>query len=183
MSIVAANVVGPYGHVISFEPSPALVDVLSYHKHVNRLNQIRVIPEAVSDEDSATTTFYLVNDGRSFRNSLTIGPDDTPYIEPAEKKRIEVRSTTLDGFCFGSGVIPDLIKIDVEGGELLVLRGAERLLKAYHPELIVGLHPYWLPRSQSAEQIFDLLEQHKYRIVKRHVIEFDNSYLADYLCI
>ncbi len=127
--------------------------------------------------------FYLVNEGLSFRNSLTIGPEDTPYITPSQKIPFEVRSITLDCFCSESRVIPDLIKIDVEGAELLVLRGAERLLEEFHPALIVGVHPYWLPRSQKVEQIFEFLERHRYSVHQKHIVEFEDSYLADYLCI
>ena len=71
---------------------------------------------------------------------------------------------TLDRFVFESGTIPELIKIDVEGAELLVVQGAERLLSRYHPLLILGVHSYWLPPSQTVDQIFELLERLGYEI-------------------
>jgi FkbM family methyltransferase len=183
MSLAAAKLVGSSGRVIAFEASPVLLDVLSYHRRVNRLNQIQIVSNAISDKDSDAVAFYLVNKGLSFRNSLTIGGEDTPYIMPSQKMRFEVRSMTLDRFCSESRVVPDLIKIDVEGAELLVLQGAERLIEEFHPALILGVHPYWLPRSQNVEQIFAFLERHRYRVHQKHVVEFEDSYLADYFCI
>jgi FkbM family methyltransferase len=182
LSVAAARRVGLLGRVVAFEPSPANADILSYHKRVNRLPQVEVVRKAVSDSDSGALPFFLVNNGLSFRNSLTIGPDETPHVTPAEKTRTEVPSITLDRFCQDSGSDPDLIKIDVEGAELLVLQGARRLLERRRPGLIIGVHPFWLPRSQSVRQIQDLLEAYGYRVRDERGIEFDGGYVADYLC-
>jgi FkbM family methyltransferase len=181
MSIAAANCVGACGRVVAFEPSPVLLDILEYHKRVNRLRQLQIVPAAVSNIDDRAIPFYLINEGLSFRNSLTIGPDDTPYIDPENKLRINVSCTTLDSFVELSGIVPDLVKIDVEGAELLVLEGARHVLERHHPVLILGVHPYWLPRAHSVEQLFVMLEDLGYKIAAQHILHFDNSYLADYL--
>jgi FkbM family methyltransferase len=182
LSIAAAHRVGPFGRVVAFEPSPANADILSYHKRINRLRQIEILRKAVSDSDSDSVPFFLVNGGLSFRNSLTIGPNETLHVTPAEKTRTEVPSITLDRFCLDSGSYPDLIKIDVEGAELLVLRGAENLLARGKARLILGVHPYWLPRSQCVQQVWDLLGRHGYRVQDERRTEFDGGYVADYLC-
>ncbi len=183
MAIAAAHRVGRAGQVVAFEPSPALVDILSYHKRVNRVPQLEIVAKAVSNCDTGAVPFFLVNEGLSFRNSLTIGSEDTPYIEPADKTRCDIPAITLDRFCVGFDVIPDLIKIDVEGAELLVLEGAKHLLARYHPALIVPVHSYWLPESQTVDQIFDLLNHYGYEIKDKHVVEFEGGLAADYLCI
>jgi FkbM family methyltransferase len=182
MSITAAHQVGKHGRVIAFEPSPILLELLSFHTRVNRLPQVQIVHTAVSDHEDAAVPFFLINKGLSFRNSLTIGREDTPYITPEEKLRIEVPCTTLDIFVSESGVIPDLVKIDVEGAELLVLEGARRTLKAHHPTLIIGVHPYWLPSGHSVDQLFSILSDFEYRIEDEQIVAFENSYLADYLC-
>ena len=56
-----------------------------------------------------------------------------------------MRSLTLDGFARFSGIVPDLIKIDCGGAELLCSKAPEELLAAHHPDLIVGVHPFWMP--------------------------------------
>jgi FkbM family methyltransferase len=182
MSMAAAYRVGSTGSAVAFEPSPPLVTILSYHKKVNRLAQMEIVPFAVSDADSLSTPFYLVNGGLSCRNSLTIGPSDTPHLTPLEKTLRPTRTITLDRYVLDSGRIPDLIKIDVEGGELLVLQGAEKLLSQHHPRLILGVHPFWLPRTQSVRQICALLDRHGYRTEEEVKVEFAGGYIADYLC-
>lgn len=182
MSITAAHQVGAHGRVVAFEPSPVLLDVLSFHKRVNRLPQVQIVHTAISDREDGTVPFFLINRGLSSRNSLTIGPDDTPYITPDEKIRIDVPCATLDRFVSESGIVPDVVKIDVEGAELLVLEGAKQMLKVHHPALIIGIHPYWLPPAHSVDQLFAFLNDLNYKIEDQHVLTFENSYLADYLC-
>jgi FkbM family methyltransferase len=182
ISIAAASCVGRSGRVVAFEASPTLIDVLAYHKRLNRLHQMEIVPRAVTSVSDISVPFFLVNGGLSFRNSLTTGGDDVPYLAPNEKSRVAVRSISLDNFCLESGLVPNVIKIDVEGAELLVLQGAERILSDFSPVLIVGVHPYWLPKPQRPADILDLLRQHGYEIRDEHIVDFDGSYLADYLC-
>jgi FkbM family methyltransferase len=182
IAMAAAYRVGDSGRVVAFEASPVLLDVLNQHKRVNRLRQIEIVAKAVSNADADAVPFFLVNRGLSFRNSLTIGADDTPHIAVAEKTRHEVGSVTLDRFVLDSGIVPGVIKIDVEGAELLVLQGAERLLARYRPYLILGVHSYWLPRSQTVGQIFEFLSRYGYQIEDEHAVQFEGGYVADYLC-
>jgi FkbM family methyltransferase len=183
ISMLAAHCVGRSGRVVAFEPSPVLADILSYHKRVNRMQHVELVSKAVSDINAKHVPFFLVNGGLSFRNSLTIGADVTAYVSTSEKTRHEVDAITLDRFVESTGSTPHVIKIDVEGAELLVLRGAEQLLRRFRPHLIVGVHPYWLPRSQTVGEIFDLLRRrHGYQVKDRHVVLFEGGYVADYLC-
>lgn len=182
-AMAAAKEVGRSGRVVAFEPSPVLINILRCHKRMNGLRQLEIVGKAVSHTDSPSTSFFLLNGGLSFRNSLTIGQDDTPYIRSTEKTMCEVESITLDHFVSSSGMIPDAIKIDVEGAELYVLRGARRTIARYRPALLLGIHPYWLPRSQTVRQIFDFLDRYEYEIQGEHIVQFENSYLADYLLV
>jgi FkbM family methyltransferase len=182
-AIAAAHCAGKSGRVVAFEASPVLLDILAEHKGANRLRQIEIVGKAVSDADADAIPFFLVNKGLSFRNSLTIGPYNAPFIADAEKTTYEVGSITLDQFVSDSGIVPDVIKIDVEGAELLVLQGAERVLERYRPDLILGVHPYWLPQSQTVDQIFDFLKRYEYAITNGHVVRFEGGYVADFLCV
>jgi FkbM family methyltransferase len=149
MSLRGADRVGPAGHVVAFEPSPVLVGILNYHKRVNRVAQMTIDARAVSDHDSKSATFFLLNEGLSSRNSLTIGNDNAPFVSQPEKTVLMVSTVTLDSYCRETDLIPSLVKVDVEGAELMVLEGAQQLMANYHPDLIVAVHPYWLPPGQN----------------------------------
>lgn len=183
MSIAAASCVGRSGRVVAFEASPVLIQILAYHKRLNGLKRLEIVPRAVTNVSDVEIPFVLVNGGLSSRNSLTTEADDTPYLTPDAKLKVYTPSISLDRFCEESGLVPSVIKIDVEGAELLVLQGAERVLSKISPVIILGVHPSWLPKRQSPAHVRSFLRQHGYEIRDEHVIPFDRSYIADYLCI
>ena len=181
MSMVAARRVGPKGSVAAFEPSPALVEFLSYHKRVNGFSQISIIPKAVSNRDEAATAFHLVGDGNSFMNSLS--GTEIKEVSPGDRSVIQVEAITLDAYSQQSGLIPDLIKIDTEGSELWVCEGARQLLAQHQPVLILATHPLWLPKGQTIEELFDLLNGLGYRIVDSVISRHKGTDFGDYLCV
>lgn len=181
MSMVAARITGRAGHVVAFEPSPSNLEFLSFHKRKNRLSQIELVPKAVSNKDEARTPFYLVGDGDSFMNSL-LGKE-IPEIPPQDKFVIEIETITLDTYSNQSGLIPHLIKIDVEGAELWVCEGAKHLLGHHHPALILATHPLWLPEGQKVEDLLKLLEDFGYRIMDSNIYKYNGADFGDYLCV
>ena len=70
---------------------------------------------------------------------------------------ISVPAITLDDFIAAGGAQPQLVKIDVEGGEYEVLRGGATLFTKHRPLVIVEVH-----HAQAAEQINAWLSQHRY---------------------
>jgi FkbM family methyltransferase len=182
LSIRAARRVGRGGRVIAFEPSPIMVDLLRYHRSVNGLPQITIVPKAVSNSDGEAP-FFLLNQGFSFRSSSAIESDVLPFVLPEEKQRITVPAVTLDRYCVDSHLWPTMLKIDVEGAELLVLEGSREVLLQSKPVVIIGVHPYWLPAGQDADQIFALLAECGYT-VKDSVVTRTHGYdVGDYLCM
>jgi FkbM family methyltransferase len=180
-SLKAARRVGNEGKVIAFEPSPPLVNLLSYHQRRNHLRQITVVTRAVSDRDAGTAQFFLLNEGLSSQNSLTIGRTGLPFLESARRTPTVVRTIKLDTFCTTTGLIPNVIKIDVEGAEGMVLRGAEAVLREFHPAVIVSVHPFWLPPGDSLAAILELMNSLGYRVHGSHCTRYEGQELADYL--
>lgn len=181
MSMVAARRTGNTGRVVAFEPSPPSVEFLRYHKRINRLSQLDIIPKAVSNMDGAGIPFYLVEDGNSFMNSLF--GTNIPEIEPRRKSVLEIETVTLDTFSRQSGLIPQMIKIDIEGAELWVCEGAKHLLANYHPTLIIATHPLWLPEGQKIDDLFKLLNDFGYEILDSDIYTYDGADFGDYLCV
>jgi FkbM family methyltransferase len=124
--------VGPTGQVLAIEPSPANARLLRSHIMWNHCRNVEVIEAAVGDcEDYVSFTFHPDPTAyQAFSNSLV-------YKIGSELET--VRMTTIDAIC--DGRYPHLIKIDVEGAELLALRGARDTLTRCAPILIVAIHP------------------------------------------
>lgn len=70
-----------------------------------------------------------------------------------------IKQTTLDELVERSALVPDAITMDVEGAELLVLRGARRVLSKYSPLVWVSIHPDLGERDYGirAEQVHDFM--------------------------
>jgi FkbM family methyltransferase len=121
----------PDGRHIAYEPVPANVEWLRAH-----FPAVTIHACAVSDEPG-TATFQHVQ-GRPARSGLR----RVPYPDADEVVvAIDVTIDTIDR-TVPSGTRVDLLKVDVEGAELQVFRGAARLLRECAPTLLFEHAPY-----------------------------------------
>jgi len=183
VSMWTLPLVGKEGMVYSFEPSPANLSILEWHRTSNDFSQWAIVPKAVSDVDAEEEEFFLIDTGDSPMNSLTTGVPGTPLMSERDIRKIFIQTITLDTFCSEVSLRPNLVKIDVEGAELLVLRGAARLLGESHPTIILAVHPYWLPTGQSSQQIFELLTRYGYTMYDSEGCLVEHLQSGEYLCL
>jgi FkbM family methyltransferase len=174
--------VGKEGFVVSFEPSPANLSILEWHRTRNNFSQWTIVPNAVSDVE-AQEELFLVDKGDSPMNSLTTGGMDVPFMSGRDIRKISIQTITLDTFCSKISMRPNLVKIDVEGAELMVLRGASKLLTETCPTIILAVHPYWLPTGHSSQQIFDLLSSYGYTVYDSEGCRVAYLQSGEYLCL
>jgi FkbM family methyltransferase len=122
--------VQPGGRVYAFEPSPETFAGLSRHLALNGL-QGTVVPVAAAAARSAGRA-TLSGGGLSGANRL-----DAAGSGPS------VETVSLDEFCAREGILPSFIKVDVEGAELDVLRGARETIRRAGAglALFVEMHP------------------------------------------
>ena len=127
-SLLAGNIVGENGAVFAFEPDPLNASTIEEQFDLNGLYHCHVIQEAVAD---GTGQAVFVRGGDSSRGRLALagGAGGT-----------SVSTVTIDEFA-SSHRSPDLIKVDVEGGEADVLKGARGLMRSSSPpQWIIELH-------------------------------------------
>ena len=106
-----------------------------------------------------------------------------PLMQGRDIEKISIQTITLDTFCREARVKPKLIKIDVEGAELLVLRGAGNLLSESYPTIILAVHPYWLPSGQSPAQIAEFLSAYGYTAFNSKDQPTGTLRNSEYLCL
>lgn len=121
-TLLAARKVGRTGRVLSFEPSPRERRKLLRHLRLNRCSNVEVEYCALGSSDGEADLF-LVDGAETGCNSLR-----APAVnEPTEMVRVPVK--TLDSRLQSRDIEQvDFIKLDVEGGEWEVLKGASKLL-------------------------------------------------------
>lgn len=129
-SLMAASLVGPTGRVLAFEPVPATRARLERNVALNDVPRLEIIAKALGAEPG-TTVLHVASGASGLSSRYT----------QSDGNRVEVETATLDNELAGAAA-PALIKIDVEGMELEVMRGARELLRGDSPPLIVfEAHP------------------------------------------
>lgn len=151
-TLVAASAVGRDGRVHSFEPDPQTFALLAANVRENRATNVSLNQLALAEQDGRATLF--LGDAHNVgANSLA------PAIEYSGRQ-IEIKCARLDGYLSGAGVEHvDLMKIDVEGAEIKLLRGASALLEGdKRPLLIVEFNDFTqVQQGQSCRELADLL--------------------------
>lgn len=121
-TLLFSRKVGRKGRVLAFEPSPRERRKLKHHLLLNRCRNTTVF-ECALGEMEAHATLYLVNGQDTWCNSLRPPDTSSPTVP------VSVRVQRLDGVLRQSDIDRvDFVKLDVEGGELAVLKGAQALL-------------------------------------------------------
>ena len=125
-TLLASKLVGSQGRVISFEPLPRNLDYLSRHLSLNHIQNVKVFPRAVAD--SAGTALFQELESSSMGHFSTDG-------------NLEVQVVTIDDEVENNCIPkPDILKIDVEGAEFAMLKGAHQTLVQYHPTIFLATH-------------------------------------------
>jgi FkbM family methyltransferase len=131
-SLLAARIVGKDGRVIAFEADPEVAARLREHVVRNDMYAISVEEKAVWSE--ASTVFFARTDpaaspDRGLGHVVANGGVDT----------IQVNAVSLDEYV-RTGPAPDFLKCDVEGAEVAVFRGGQRLLTEKRPGILCEMH-------------------------------------------
>jgi len=154
ISLIAARLTGESGRVYSFEALPDNITRLKKNIAMNDLfERVHINHCAITDRDEPII-FYTHASGAMGKAAGSAGRDED-YGES-----ITVKGLTLDHFTQTENLpLPDLIKMDIEGGEANALRGAERILSTKKPTLLIELHG-----QVAAEQVWHIFHDHGYQI-------------------
>ena len=152
-ALMLSKLVGPKGRVVAFEPLPANFRILEENVALNRVTNIETQHQAVG-ERSGKGDFEVPEPG----DSLVAGPMIT--ADPRGTMRVPIVS--LDDFLLEHGTRVDFIKIDVEGAEGDILRGARRTLETFHPCMMVELHH--MEKQAGSHPVANLMEELGYEI-------------------
>jgi FkbM family methyltransferase len=137
-TLYAAKLVGEQGQVFAFEPVTSNLKLLNRNITLSKVDkQVRVVPNAVSNSSQAFLDFYLPPDEVAVTASLQPNQSDAQVIQ--------VANVRLDDYWQDINLPIKMIKIDVEGAELGVLEGAEKLISKWKPILVIEVHGFALP--------------------------------------
>ena len=154
IALGVARLVGPNGHVVAFEADPRNAEALRENRDRNHLTRtLRIVSCAVWSYSSKGISFRSGGEKRGQGGVEMDG--QRPVLGSGEL--IDVPAVTLDDFVASGGPAPQLVKIDVEGGEYDVLRGGDRLFSTQLPLIAAEIH-----HKQAADRMGPWLIEHQY---------------------
>jgi FkbM family methyltransferase len=171
-SILGSRIVGPRGKVFAIEPAIANIAALYRHVTLNRAANVSIVTAACSDRLSLAVF-------QSGVNSATGHLAERAAEGPQSSLRSPVPTLTVDAIVQETDAVPDVLKIDVEGAELSVLRGAEVTLRQSRPIVFLSTHSdalrssclrfleelgyVWRPLGAEKHQASEFLARHSER--------------------
>lgn len=159
----------PNGRVYAFEPVGSLIEILEGFRRVSGADKLEIVERALGD--TVTSQEIIVYEDSAGVSTLS----EDEHASRVERglvsgfRKEQVQITTLDVFVTERGLDRvDFIKIDTEGYELKILKGAAETIRRFRPVIIAQNH-----YSVSIDQIRDLLN----RIVENYsfTLERENA--------
>jgi FkbM family methyltransferase len=148
-----ARLVGDKGRVYAIEPVPENVELLKKNIELNNYSNIEVFQLAVGAVNK-TDYVYISN----CRNTASM------IKTQASIDRASVQVTTLDKF-LENKPSPNLIRMDVEGYEVEIVKGMTKLLEANKPlKLIVELHPLYYVTKEKRKDFLKALKESRFQV-------------------
>jgi FkbM family methyltransferase len=168
-SLLAARCVGETGRVIAVEPNPAMAMQVRKNTERSRLTNVAIAEVACSDSVEIRD-LYIGNAYNTGNSSLSAN-------NLAWTRSVRVPCTTADLLVQRQELQRlDLVKIDVEGAELHVLRGMTTILKMLRPRIIIELVPLLLHGFSTTETaITEYLDGFNYQVQS---LEEHSNYLC-----
>ena len=151
VTLIVAELVGPSGRVYAIEPHPRNCSILVKNIEANGYAGL-VFPYQIGISNvSGVSTFYISDASNLHSMSAT------RYA----KSSIDIEVSTLEEFMKDKGY-PNFIKMDMEGGEAIVLPSMKNYLRINKPVLYLSMHPFFYknPR-EDVKKIIDILTIYK----------------------
>lgn len=157
-SLLAGRRVTPTGTVLSIEPNPVALEQLHQNVERSRLRHV-LIAHTACGHSHEPVRLHLHTESNSSMASLSAA-------NAAGGIEVDVACSTLDHLCAAHGIArADLVKIDVEGAELSVLRGMDRILRQMRPVIVLELEPRLLSAfDTTTDSILSFLSAYGYRV-------------------
>jgi FkbM family methyltransferase len=149
------------GTVYAFEPTRETLKVLKDTVAINKCQEKVDVVEMAVDKEPGTAKFFIHS---------TIGGRGNTLVQNAKlgmtSSSYEVKVTSVDVFVKEKNIKVDCVKIDAEGAELGVLRGAANTINKQRPIILLSIHPEPIQsRGDSLTEIWDFLEENRYKVL------------------
>jgi FkbM family methyltransferase len=171
-TLKASKRVGLNGKIIAIEADPGNFDILNRNIQLNKLTNVITLNYAAYSKEDKIRLYLLKVDKSSYTKYNTVMIDRAQYNN--EKNFVEVKANTLDYLLQSIGIKHEQvnwIKIDVEGAEFDVLKGAKNILsKSKDISLLIEIHNLTTHNTTLYEPIKEFLNSYNFKIEYENVV-------------
>ncbi|MBL9131807.1 MAG: FkbM family methyltransferase [Verrucomicrobiaceae bacterium] len=157
MALLFSRLAGPQGRVVSLEPVPRNFAVLRRNLELNGCSNVSAL--ALAGGRAAGKAQFLFDEAHHTQGGLA---EYEGAVSPCQSK-IEVTVDTLDHVAAETGLTPQLLKVDVEGGGGEVLAGAQELITRCRPRIFFEMHTA-TKECPEYRCLMELREKHRYHL-------------------
>lgn len=152
---IMANLVEKNGSVFSFEPIPDTYNALNYNITKTDLTQVQPYNLGVSDKNAFVKMIIpdYKHGGQNFYEAR---------ITDNHERGISIQTVTLDDFLLPKISALHFIKIDVEGHEPQVLKGAKKLIERFKPILMIEINDDFTLPGSIGKEVVDFMKNMNY---------------------
>jgi FkbM family methyltransferase len=129
-SVLMADLIGPNGRLIAFEPNPVAAASAEATLFVNGFSSRSTVLRSAASDSTGQTSFSIPHSEPKNARMVPAG-----YTSP-DAHTIEVPTVTIDEICRSERKV-DFIKIDAEGGEYNIVKGMQTILERDRPKMIL----------------------------------------------
>ena len=167
-TLLGSKLVGRTGKVIAVEAHPGNFQLLKRNLQLNKSNNVITLNCAAYSEDNPNLRLFLAGEdrGNTIYNTIMESRDAT-------KKFVSIRALKLDSIVQDAGIEAheiNWIKIDVEGAEYEVLKGAQNIL-SNSKEISVLIEVHNVQNDNLHGPILDMLTKHNFSIIYQKVYD------------
>jgi len=133
-------------NVHSFEANPQIIDKIELLFQVNDIKEKVIFNNKFVGDISDKEQDFLIIEG--FRSPASTA-DSNILSEEALKNIVcskKIKTISLDDYCAQNNIIPDFIKIDIEGSEYIAFKGFKKTITKYLPDLQIETHATQIDR-------------------------------------
>lgn len=167
-ALAMSKAAGPSGLIYCFEPAEHNQLVLSAIQKFYRLQNVRIIKKALSDQEGTTMLAIPVKKNSKFLPALGYSTAHLATDSEAGYVGSSIPTTTIDRFVQKENLTRlDFIKCDVEGAELLVFKGGEETIARFKPVVLCEIYQTWLRRFKTApDEIQMFFDRFGYKVFR-----------------
>lgn len=150
------------GKIFAFEPVPQNFNLLQKNIILNGLTNIEPIQKAVSNQNN-NVSLFLSNDSNTGDNRFF---GDSVFGKLGEQKSIKVSCLKLDDFFKEYNILPNVIKMDIQGAESLALKGMKNTLQ--NVENLILFTEFWpkgiISTGESPQEFLETVNEYGFKI-------------------